>query len=82
MITISDDRLSRDASEWRNTTIAAEAFKKAQSQPDDVAIHLESEPDATYGAIAEEALRLIAALHALGLRQGDVISFQLPNWRE
>ena len=82
MITISDDRLSRDASEWRNTTIAAEAFRKAQSQPDDIAIYLESEPDATYGAIAEEALRLIAALHDLGLRQGDVISFQLPNWRE
>ena len=82
MITISEARLSRDASEWRNTTIAVEAFRKAQAQPDDVAIYLENEPDATYGAIAEEALRLIAALNSLGLRQGDVISFQLPNWRE
>ena len=82
MMTINKDRLARDAGEWRNTTIAVEAFKKGRSQPDDVAIYLEDEPDATYGAIAEEALRLIAALRGLGLSAGDVISFQFPNWRE
>ena len=82
MTSLSQERLSRDAPEWRNTTIAIEAFKKAQLHPDKVAIFLEDEPDATYGSIAEEALKLIAALHALGLQQGDVISFQLPNWRE
>ena len=82
MTSLSQERLSRDAPEWRNTTIAIEAFKKAQLHPNKVAIFLEDEPDATYGSIAEEALKLIAALHALGLQQGDVISFQLPNWRE
>ena len=82
MMTIDEGRLARDAGEWRNTTIAVEAFKKRRSQPDDVAIYLEDEPDATYGAIAEEALRLIAALRDLGLSAGDVISFQFPNWRE
>ena len=82
MMRVNKDRLARDASEWRNTTIAVEAFKKSRSQPDDVAIYLEDEPDATYGAIAEEALRLIAALRDLGLSAGDVISFQFPNWRE
>ena len=82
MMIINEDRLARDAGEWRNTTIAIEAFKKGRSQPDDVAIYLEDEPDATYGGIAEEALRLIAALRGLGLSAGDVISFQFPNWRE
>ena len=82
MMTVNKDRLARDAGEWRNTTIAVEAFKKSRSQPQDVAIYLEDEPDATYGAIAEEALRLIAALQRLGLSAGDVISFQFPNWRE
>ena len=67
MMTINKDRLARDAGEWRNTTIAVEAFKKGRSQPDDVAIYLEDEPDATYGAIAEEALRLIAALRGAGV---------------
>ena len=70
MTSLSQERLSRDAPEWRNTTIAIEAFKKAQLHPDKVAIFLEDEPDATYGSIAEEALKLIAALHALGLQQG------------
>ena len=82
MITINEDRFARDATQWRNTTIAVEAFQKARSRPNAVAIYLEDEPDATYGAIAEEALRLIAALRELGLSAGDVISFQFPNWRE
>jgi acyl-CoA synthetase (AMP-forming)/AMP-acid ligase II len=82
MITINEDRFARDATQWRNTTIAVEAFQKARSRPNAVAIYLEDEPDATYGAIAEEALRLIAGLRELGLSAGDVISFQFPNWRE
>ena len=82
MISLSKERLSRDEREWRNTTIAIEAFKKAQLHPDRVAIFLEDEPDATYASITDEALRLIAALATLGLEQVDVISFQLPNWRE
>ena len=72
MMTISEDRLARDAGDWRNTTIAIEAFNKGLSQPQDVAIYLEDEPDATYGALAKEALRLIAALRDLGLSTGDV----------
>ena len=55
-----------------------EAFKKAHLHPDKVAIFLEDEPDATYGSIAEEALKLIAALDALGLQQGDVIYMGTP----
>ena len=81
-IVLSDDRRARDGAAWRDTTVAIEAFKKARAQPEDVAIYLENEPDATYGAIADEARRLISALQELGLQPGDVLSFQFPNWRE
>ena len=75
-------RIERDGPHWADTTIAREAWRKAREQGDRVAIFLEDEPDATYGALALEARRLIAALRELGLGPGDVLSFQLPNWRE
>ena len=71
------ERIRRDAGHWRNTTIAEEAWRAREERPERVALYLEHEPDATYAAIAEEALRLIAALRDLGLEQDDVIAFQL-----
>jgi len=82
MTTLSAQRLARDGPVWRNTTISREAWRKADEQPDRVAIFLEHEPHATYAELADEALRLIGALQELGLKAGDVVSFQLPNWRE
>ena len=35
-----------------------------------------------FATLADEAESIAAALHARGLKQGDVISFQLPNWAE
>ncbi len=75
-------RIARDGDKWANTTIAREAWRKADAHPDRVAIFLEDEPDATYGELALEARRLIGAFLDMGLQTGDVISFQLPNWRE
>ncbi|MFK7977462.1 MAG: AMP-binding protein [Halioglobus sp.] len=79
---LTPERIARDGELWGNKTIAQGAWEKARLQPDDVAIFLEGEDSITYGAIAEEARRLAAGLRKLGLKQGDVISFQLPNWRE
>jgi acyl-CoA synthetase (AMP-forming)/AMP-acid ligase II len=79
---LTQDRIDRDAPTWRNTTVAEQAFRKAREIPDRVAFYLEHEPDVTYAAIADEAKRLAAGLRSLGLRAGDVISFQFPNWRE
>ena len=75
-------RIARDGDKWRNTTIALEAWKKERECPDRIAIFLEDAPDVTYGEFAREARQLISAFRALGLEQGDVVSFQLPNWRE
>ena len=79
---LTAQRIERDAKLWGDMTIAQGAWKKAQERPDEVAIYLEGEAPITYGSIADEALRLVTGLRGLGLRQGDVISFQLPNWRE
>ena len=76
------ERLERDASSWRNTTIAEEAWRALSERPDRVALYLEDQPDATYRDIAEGSLGLITALREYGLKAGDVIAFQLPNWRE
>jgi acyl-CoA synthetase len=75
-------RIARDGHKWRNTSIAREAWKKAEACPDRIAIFLEDAPDVSYGEFADEARRLISAFQRLGLQQGDVVSFQLPNWRE
>ena len=79
---LSAERIQRDGALWCNQTIAQGAWTKAQERPDEVAIYLEGEPSITYGSIADEARRLITALREIGLEPGDVISFQLPNWRE
>lgn len=79
---LTQARIDRDAHLWSNETIATCAWRKAQETPEEVAIYLEDAPPITYGAIADEALRLVTGLRELGLKQGDVISFQLPNWRE
>ncbi|GMG88386.1 AMP-binding protein [Biformimicrobium ophioploci] len=79
---ITEQRIQRDSGLWANMTIADGAWKKAESRPDEVAIYLETEPAITYGSIAEQARRLITGLQKLGMEEGDVISFQLPNWRE
>lgn len=79
---LTAERIQRDSALWGDMTIAQGAWRKAQEQPDDVAIYLEGEAPITYGSIADEARRLISGMRQLGLQAGDVISFQLPNWRE
>jgi acyl-CoA synthetase (AMP-forming)/AMP-acid ligase II len=78
----SAERIARDGPTWRNTTIAKEAWKKAERSPSAIAFFMEQEADVSYGEIALAARRLITALQGLGLRHGDVVSFQLPNWPE
>jgi acyl-CoA synthetase (AMP-forming)/AMP-acid ligase II len=68
--------------QYRNLTVADMALAKAQEKPDDVAIFLEDGQHITFGDIVDEGSRLAVALTELGLRARDVVSFQLPNWRE
>lgn len=68
--------------DWDNRTVAQAAWEKEAAIPDEVAVYTEDGTNITYGSIVEEARVLAAALQSLGLTQGDVISFSLPNWRE
>ena len=79
---LNEERIARDGAFWLNQTIATCAWRKASSTPNEVAIYLEDQPAITFGDIADDALRLVTGLRGLGLQGGDVISFQLPNWRE
>lgn len=77
----SDERIARDGATWRNCTVAEAAWSLAQTSPDVPAFYLES-GTVSYGELASQARRLIAGLQALGLKSGDRIAFQLPNWIE
>jgi acyl-CoA synthetase len=79
---LSQDRIERDGKFWSGLTISDCAWEKAQATPDEIAIYLEGEPAMSFAAVADEARRLVTGLQQLGLNRGDVISFQLPNWRE
>ncbi|WBX85176.1 AMP-binding protein [Sphingosinicella microcystinivorans] len=66
---------------WRETTLAALARAHAEAAPDSEVI-AGCAPAMTAGRASGEAEALAAALQELGLRPGDRIAFQLPNWEE
>ncbi len=66
---------------WRNVTLADCAVQRAQRDAGHVAV-VEGERNMSFGCLWSQATQLAAAFHALGLRPGDVIAFQLPNWIE
>ena len=66
----------------RTKNLADFAQERAISSPNDVVVYLEGGEHIRFGSIFEEAMALASSLSKLGLQSGDVISFQLPNWRE
>ena len=64
---------------WRNVTLAENARRQAEQDAQRIAV-IERNRSATFGTLLAQANQLAAAFQALGLRPGDVISFQLPNW--
>lgn len=66
------------------TTIGDEIAAAVRAAPGTrVVVHSETRPEATtVGELVDESRRLAAGLQALGVRPGDVVAVQLPNWRE
>lgn len=62
-------------------TLARLAHRAAVEWADDIAFIDSGIPTSFHRAYAD-AQRLAVALHSLGMRPGDVLSFQLPNWTE
>jgi acyl-CoA synthetase (AMP-forming)/AMP-acid ligase II len=66
---------------WDERTIADLADARTASDPD-FAAFVEGDAVMTRAQLLAEATALAAALHERGLRMGDVVAFQVPNWRE
>lgn len=66
---------------WDERTLADQLLERAGAAPDFTAI-VDSDMGLSFEALAADALALSAALRARGLRQGDVVAFQTPNWGE
>ena len=69
------------AGAWRNVTVADCAMREGTRAPDRIAV-VEGERAISFGEILAQARQLAAAFAAMGLKPGDVVSFQLPNWTE
>ena len=79
---LEGERESRRASgEWPGHTIADMARSRAAAQPDDIAVSGEN-GHLTYAQVLAEAEALARGLAAIGVKRGDTVSFQLPNWLE
>jgi acyl-CoA synthetase (AMP-forming)/AMP-acid ligase II len=71
----------RAAGIWRGTTMAEEARRLADAEPDRIT-HWDGTGAHRVAGLLSNAEALAASLWARGLRPGHVISMQLPNWRE
>ena len=66
---------------WRDRTIADDARDLAQASPDRV-VFPNDPAQPTYAGLLTDAEALAISLADLGLRTGDVVSFQTFNWIE
>ena len=77
-------RRYRVSGEWRADTVVEDVFRWAGQTPDAPAVVAFSERGGlvtlTYRELADWVERFAAALAALGVGPGDVVSLQLPNW--
>jgi len=71
----------RDSGVWLDKTVAEFAELLAEREPDKVT-HVFEGRACRAGELLAEAQALAAGLQDRGLVAGDVVSFQLPNWRE
>lgn len=67
---------------WTAQPLAMLARQHAERAPDTVAFLNQDQHPGTYASLLTDAEALAVGLWDLGLRPGDVISFQLPNWME
>ncbi len=71
----------RASGAWGGRTIADDARDWAEREPDATVFLGETRP-ATYSVLYADAQALAVSLWDLGIRPGDVVSFQIPNWVE
>ncbi len=67
---------------WSGKMVHECLWERALHAPDQVVLISGSGTEVTVKELADDARALAATMVAEGLRQGDVVSFQLPNWTE
>ena len=73
-----------DEGRWTDDTLGA-LVERSLTTAAEATINVWSETNEWHGNYAEmldEARRLVTVLRAEGIEAGDVVAFQLPNWRE
>ena len=83
----SDERRARHEAtgEWPQPSLSAMLAERVRRTPERVYLiegRREGGRSYTFGDLAARAERIAGALLALGVRPGDVVSWQLPNWFE
>ena len=73
-----------DSGAWTDDTLGALVDRSLAAAPQaTINVWSEARPwHGTYSDVHDEAMRLVDVLRAEGLEAGDVVAFQLPNWRE
>jgi acyl-CoA synthetase len=69
---------------WTDETFGAFVEREIRAAPH-LAVHVWSATHpftGTIGGLYEDALRLATSLQRRGIRSGDVVAYQLPNWAE
>lgn len=71
----------RASGQWNEETLAAVVMGHTRRDPDRLAV-VDRLGTLTYGELDDAVARLAGGLRGLGVDAGDVVSLQLPNWRE
>jgi len=70
-----------EAGYWRNETLVDIARQRTEEDPDKILL-IEADRKLTRADVYGQALRLANYFLLKGLKPGDVVAFQLPNWAE
>ena len=66
---------------WQRDTFWDEVRRRAGERPEKVFLS-DATTTLTYGRLHDDGLKVASALRALGIRKGDRVLMQLPNWTE
>lgn len=78
---LTKEYVEKYQSEWANKTIVDYLKNAVELYPDKTAV-IDRKSRYTYRELGKLVDRVALGLLELGLKKGDVISFQLPNWNE
>lgn len=78
---LTDAYKQRYEQDWPQRTVVSMLKERVQQFPDKVAM-TDRKSTYTYQQFSNMVDRVALGLQAHGIRQGDVVSFQLPNWNE